>query len=99
MKMKSFQHFVKMNSFMAVKHEIAMPFVRNSGCKSSTFSASERKVSFPLHSEEQENEEDGSEVPKKKGKGHLEDDKDERWYERFGSKPEKPGKLFNFLSG
>ena len=68
---------------MADKHEIAMPFVRNSGCKSNTFSVSELKVSFPLHSEEQENKEDGSEVPKKKRKGHLKDDKDEGWYELF----------------
>lgn len=81
--MKSFQRFVEMNSFMADKHEIAMPFARNSGCKSSTVSASELKVSCPQHSEEQENEEDGSEVPKKKGKGHLKDDKDEGWYELF----------------
>ena len=68
---------------MADKHEIAMPFVRNSGRKSSPFSASEREVSFLLHSKEQENEEDGSGVPKKKGKGHLNDDKDERWYKLF----------------
>lgn len=81
--MKSFQHFVKMNSFMADKHEIATPFVRNLGHKSSTFSASEREVSFLLHSEEQENKEDGSGVPKKKGNGRLKDDKDERWYELF----------------
>lgn len=79
-KMKSFQHFIEMNRFMADKHQIAMPFVRNSGRKSSTFSASKREVSFLLHPEEQENEEDGSGVPKKKGKGHL---KDERWHELF----------------
>ena len=44
-KMKSFKHFDQMNSFMADKHEIAMPFVRNSSRDSSTFSASEQEVS------------------------------------------------------
>ena len=93
-KVKSFKHFDQMNSFMADKHEIAMPFVRNSSRDSSTFSGSEQEVSSPLHSEEQENEEDRSEVPKKKGKvrkgkspkkveGNLKDDKDECWYALF----------------
>ena len=92
--MKSFKHFDQMNSFMDDKHEIAMPFVRNSSRDSSTFSGSEQEVSSSLHSEEQENEEDRSEVPKKKGKvrkgkspkkvkGNLKDYKDERWYALF----------------